>query len=146
MCFLLFLEPSRCSLHAKLSRFFPPSCHLSRSCVSNLCKPLAIMSNSSTSLNLVFCLSFSLSHQLLSVVHLLGLVLYPFSSHARTIATFALSETLPITLHPSSIAPLRNSSNLITQWRNMTFQIRHAMIIIDNVTGFYYVFGCQAIK
>ena len=77
-----------------------PSCHLSRSFASNLCKPLAIMSHSSTSFHLFFGLPF-LSHQLLSVVPLLDPFLHPFSTHAPTITTFALSETLPISLHPS---------------------------------------------
>ena len=57
MCFLLFLEPSRCSLHAGVSRFLQPSRHLSRSCASNLCKPVAIMSHSSTSFHPFFGLS-----------------------------------------------------------------------------------------
>ena len=58
MCFLLFLEPSRCSPHAGVSRFLQPSRHLSWSCTSNLCKLLAIMSHSSTSFHLFFGLPF----------------------------------------------------------------------------------------
>ena len=58
MCFLLFLEPSGCSPHAEVSRFLQPTRHLSRSCAFNLCKPLAIMSHSSTSFHLFFGLCF----------------------------------------------------------------------------------------
>ena len=58
MCFLVFLDPSRCYPHAGISRFLQPSRHLSQSCASNLCKPLAIMSHSSTSFHLFFGLSF----------------------------------------------------------------------------------------
>ena len=36
MCFLLFLVPCRSSSHAGVSWFLLPSCHLSRSCASNL--------------------------------------------------------------------------------------------------------------
>ena len=54
MCFLLFLEPSRCSSHARVCQFLQPSRHLSPSCASNLCKPLTIMSHSSTSFHLFF--------------------------------------------------------------------------------------------
>ena len=75
--------------------FLQPSRHLTRSCASNLCKFLAVMSQSSTSFHLFFGLPF-LSQQLLNVVPLLGLFLHPFSPHAPTIAIFALSETLPI--------------------------------------------------
>ena len=41
------------------------------------------------------------SHQLLRVVPLLDPFLHPFSPHVPTIATFSLSKTLPISLHPS---------------------------------------------
>ena len=48
--FLLFLEPSRCSPRAGVKPvFLQPSRHLSWSGVSNLRKPLAIMSHSSKS-------------------------------------------------------------------------------------------------
>ena len=71
LSFILFLEPRRCSKHAWVSWFLQPSRHLSRSCASNLCKPPAITSHSSTSFYLFFGLPF-LSHQLLSVVPLLA--------------------------------------------------------------------------
>ena len=58
MCFLLFLEPSRGSPHVGVSCFLQPSRHLSRSCASILCKPLAVMSHSSTSFQLFFGLPF----------------------------------------------------------------------------------------
>ena len=38
MRFFLFLEPSRCSPHAEVSRFLQLSRHLSWSCASNLCE------------------------------------------------------------------------------------------------------------
>ena len=43
MCFLLFLEPSRCTPHEWGSQFSQPSCHFSPSCVSNLSKPQTII-------------------------------------------------------------------------------------------------------
>ena len=48
-----------------------------------------------------FLVFLFLSHQLLRVVPLLDPFLHPFSQHVPTIATFSLSETLPISLHPS---------------------------------------------
>ena len=77
------------------SRFLLPSRHLSSSCTSNLCKPLAIMSHSSTFSHLSFGLRF-LSHQLLRALPLLDPFLHPFSPLVPTIAIFALSETLSI--------------------------------------------------
>ena len=55
---LLFLEPSWCSLQAGVCQFWQPSRHLLRSCAFNLCKPLAIMSHSSSFFHLFFCLLF----------------------------------------------------------------------------------------
>ena len=48
-----------------------------------------------------FSVFFFLSYQLLRVVPLLVPFLKLFSPHVPTIATFSLSETLPISLHPS---------------------------------------------
>ena len=97
MCFFLFVEPSRCSPQAEVIQFLQPSCNLSRSCASNLCMPLAITSHSST-------LSISFSGFLFFPIksYLLDLFLHSFSPHAPTNASFGLSETLPIYLHPSS--------------------------------------------
>ena len=47
-----------------------------------------------------FSVFLFLTHQLVSVVPLLDPFLNPFSPHVPTIATFSLSETLPISLHP----------------------------------------------
>ena len=52
-------------------------------------------------LSISFSVFLFLSHQLLRVVPLLDPFLHPFSPHVPTIATFSLSETLPISLHPS---------------------------------------------
>ena len=52
-------------------------------------------------LPIFFSVFLFLSHQLLNVVLLLDPFLHPFSQHAPTIATFTVSETLPIFLHPS---------------------------------------------
>ena len=71
-----------------------PRRHLSRSCASDVCKPLAITSLSNT-FHLFFGFPF-LIHQLLSVVPLLNFFLHPFSPLAPVIA----------------ICFLRNSSNL----------------------------------
>ena len=97
MCFLVFLEPSRCSPRAGVSWFLQPSRHLSRSCASNLCKPLAIMTHTSTYFLFFFGLPF-LSDQLLSAVPLLGVVLHPF----------------PISIRPNhcNLCALRKSSSL----------------------------------
>ena len=96
-----FWSPADVPLHAGVRRFLQPSCHLSRSCAFNLCKPLAVMSHSCTSLHLGFLVFLFLSHQLLSVLPLLDPFLHSFSPHAPTIAIFALSETLPVSLHSS---------------------------------------------
>ena len=48
-----------------------------------------------------FSVFLFLSHQLLRVVPLLDPFLHPFSPHVPTITTFSLSETLPISLHPT---------------------------------------------
>ena len=100
MCFLLFLEPSRGSPHAGVSWFLQRSCHLSRSWASNLCKSLAVMSHSSTSFHLFFGLRIFVPSTSKSSAFT-GPLFHPFSPHVPTIATFSLSETLPISLHPS---------------------------------------------
>ena len=98
MCFLLFLEPSRGSPHPGVSWFLQPSRHLLQSCATNLCKPLAVMSHSSTSFHLFFGLPFFV----------------PLTSKS-SIFTGSLSSsilsTCPNHLHLFS---LRNSSNLTT--------------------------------
>ena len=58
MCFLLFMKSSRCSPQAGVSRYLQPSRHLSRYCASNFCKPLSIVSHSSTSFQLFFGFPF----------------------------------------------------------------------------------------
>ena len=58
MCFFQCLEWSRGFLRAGVSWFLQPSHHLSRSCASNLCKPLAVMSLSSPSFYIFFGLFF----------------------------------------------------------------------------------------
>ena len=94
------MEPSRCFPHTGFSWFTQPSRHLSQNCASNLCKALEIMSHFSTSLNIFFGLYFYFStHQLPSVVLLLGLFHHPFSQYVLATATFGL---------------LKNSSNLST--------------------------------
>ena len=99
MCFFLFLEPSRDSPHAGVSWFLQPSRHLSRSWASNLCRPLAVMSHSNTSFHLFFGLPFFVPSTSKSNAFA-GPFLHPFSPHVPTTATFSLSETLPISLHP----------------------------------------------
>ena len=61
MCFLLFLERSRCSPQADLSRFLHSCRRLSRLCASNRCKLLEIMPHSSTSFHLFFGFLFFVS-------------------------------------------------------------------------------------
>ena len=94
-------SPTDFSPHAGVSRFLPPSRHLSRSCASSLCKPLAIMSHSSTSFHFLFSFPF-FDPSASKYSALLGLFLYPFSIYAVAIANFVLSETLPIFPHPPS--------------------------------------------
>ena len=94
MCFLLFLEPSRCSPYAEVSRFLQSSRQLLRSCASNLnCKPLAIMSHSSTSFHLFF-----------------GLPLFVPSASNCSAFTGPLSSSILSTC--PNLCSLRNSSNL----------------------------------
>ena len=101
MCFLLFLKPSRCSPYAGVSRFLQPSRHLSQSHVSNLCKTSGNHVTFQHFYPFFFSVFLFLFHQLLSVLPLLDPFLHPFYPHAPTIATFAFSETLAISLHPS---------------------------------------------
>ena len=98
---LLFLKPCRGYRHAGVSWFSLYSRHLVRSRASNFRKPLAIMLHSSTSFHRFFGFFFFCLINLPSVVLLLDSFLHPFPSHAPTIAIFAFSETLPISLHPS---------------------------------------------
>ena len=91
--------PQKIFSHAGVNRFSEPSLHLSRSWGSNLCKPLAIMSRSSTSFHLFFVKHF-LTHHFVSALPLLGLFFHPFSPHAPAIETFILAEILLIFPHP----------------------------------------------
>ena len=96
MCFLLFLESSRGSPHAGVSWFLQPSCHLSRSCASHLCKALPIMSHSNTSFHLFFGLPFFL----------------PSTSKSSAFTgplSWSLLSTWP---YHSDLCYLRNSSNV----------------------------------
>ena len=71
MCFLLFLEPSRCSSHAGVSRFLQLSCHM----FHDLVHPIFANLWQSCHILALFSISFSvfvfLSHQLIRVVPLL---------------------------------------------------------------------------
>ena len=99
--FLLFLEPNRCSPHAgsasycRLVAIFHDLVHPTFANLWQSCHIPALLSIS-------FSVFLFFSHQLLSVVPSLGLFLHPNSPHAPIIATFALSETFPISLHLSS--------------------------------------------
>ena len=107
MCFLLFLEPSRCSLHAGVSQLLQPSCHLSRSYASNFCKPLAIKSLSSTSFHLFF--GFPLFVPQTSKC----------SAFTGPLSSFILS-TCP---NHRNLCSLRNSSNLSTSVISRIFSL-----------------------
>ena len=98
MCFLLFLEPSRRSPHVWVSQFLEPSRHLSQSCVSNLCKPLAITSHSRTSFRLFFGLTFFVLS----------------TSKCRTFTGPLSSSFFSTCPNHRNLCSLRNSSNLST--------------------------------
>ena len=98
MCFLLFLEPSRGSPHAGVSWFLQPNRHLSRSRASNLCKPLAVMSHSSTSFHLFFGLPFFV----------------PSTSKSSAFTGPLSSSILSACPNHHNLFSLRNSSNLTT--------------------------------
>ena len=60
------------------------------------------------------------SHQLLRVVPLLDPFLHPISPHVPTIATFSLSETLPISLH-SSVHESSHCSFYLSRFSHISF-------------------------
>ena len=106
MCFL-FLEPSRGSPHAGVSWFLQPSRHLSRFRASNLCKPLAVMSESSTSFHLFFGLPFFV----------------PSTSKSSAFTGSLSSSILSRCPNYRNLLSLRNSSNLTTPVLSRIFSL-----------------------
>ena len=84
----------------RVSWFLKPSRHLSRSCASNLCKPQAVMSHSSISFQLFFGLPFFVPSTSKSSAFTGPLSSSILSRMSQPSQSF-LSETLPISLHPS---------------------------------------------
>ena len=96
MCFLLFLEPSRGSLHAGAAGFcslvaiFHDLVHPTFANIWQSCHILVLLSTS-------FSVFLFLSPQLLRVVPLLDPFLHPFFPHVPTIATFSLTNSSNLT-------------------------------------------------
>ena len=107
MCFLLFLEHSGGSPHAGVSWFLQLGRHLSQSCASNLCKPLAVMSHSSTSFHLFFGLPFFV----------------PSTSKSSAFTGLLSSSILSTCPYHRNLFCLGNSSNLTTPVISQIFSL-----------------------
>ena len=98
MCLFLFLEPSKCSVLAGVCTFFCSLVTIFHDLVHPSMANLWQLCHISALFSIPFSAFLFLAHQLLSVMPLLDPFLHPCSPHAPTIATFGLSETLPISL------------------------------------------------